>query len=285
MPGYKSRKKLKTGGRRRKHRKHTVKKVRRGRKVMKGGGPAAITLRRTLKEILDYLEHYDKQNHTKTREEFITFFKEYTPYNAFARFGENPRGPTQTYDEKTLEDNPTLKAAKLQIVAPDGSLQYDDNFYDAKHFGVKYTFGYGIYPKSIRDAMSQIPLTAEEICTIMSSGVWVYTWHGIKAFSYDSYYEILDRVMLKLNEQQGLFSNLRFRSMKQLINSFRETMSRTGTNVDTNIGIIDTFVKDLKKYLNDLTDLRAIFSDAIWDCRNYGKSFPKSNDVLKKMLS
>ncbi len=230
-----------------------------------------IPLRRTLEEILDYLNNYDKQNTTKTRDEFIEFFKTYRPQKVNYVLGEDPYGPTQTYTEKTLDQNPLLNQAKLDK----SDFKYPDDFskYDVRHFGIKPTFGG--WPINVKNAMSNIPLTAEEIHTIMSGIDWCYKSYGITAFSYDGYYEILNMVL------ESLTKNNKFDYAKTMIDEFMRTISKTGTDVNANLKIVNKFNDDLKEILVDSKDLRDIFSRAIWNCRESGTY---SDDVLKKRL-
>ena len=102
MPGYKSRKNLrkskkksKTGGRRR---KNTVKKVRRGRKVMRGGEPSP---KLTLGEIFALLGEKDPD----ALETFKTLFSKNYRETMYYPYKDN----TKVYNDDTLEKNPSWR--------------------------------------------------------------------------------------------------------------------------------------------------------------------------------
>ena len=100
MPGYKSRKNLKkskkskTGGRRR---KHTVKKVRRGRKVMRGGG-----------DIVTFDELETKLTEKGAMDPFLRLF-------SVGDFGEFKEYVDNAYKVKVNEDDVEYEEDKINI--------------------------------------------------------------------------------------------------------------------------------------------------------------------------
>ena len=110
MPGYKSKtqskknlkssNKAKNGGRRR---KQTMKKVRRGRKVMRGGGPSQKYL--TLPEIFALLKEYPEE-----LEAFRTLISKNWLLTKYNPDQEN----LTVYDDTNFEMNPALKKMEIQ---------------------------------------------------------------------------------------------------------------------------------------------------------------------------